>query len=133
MKISEKDALINVQKEFDQISITLSFMENKILNTLWHLQALHYAELESMVTFTLLGPSSEEFNQFLVSIGILQNAGLINQSDNKQYFLTVNGLVFCYYNFKKFSIDRWYYDQKVEEEKFDILLKSIKDKFKLTN
>ena len=92
-------------------------MEFKILNTLWTKQVNYYPNYSKLWGFRV-NAGAPEYLDFREAANRLIGEGLINESDQGQYFLTRNGIKFCAKNYTTFPNpeDQYWPDEKIKEE-----------------
>jgi hypothetical protein len=106
----------------------LSLFEEKIMHTLWRLQALHSPTLDKAITFTIL-PASPEFDDFYSAANRLIGRSLLLPSSEGQYFLSAQGLRYCQEHYESFSSGYWYEDISVTPEMLERLKASVQTKY----
>lgn len=97
-----------------------SFIELKILNTLWNRQVNKFPDLKCRFTFIVKGD-----NDFAEAGGQLLAQGMIAKTSDGQYYLTNKGAKYCAKNYKEFPPDMWFKKQPINEENVKIIMKKL--------
>lgn len=99
-------------------------LEYKILNTLWTLQVNKWPDFSRYFTFRLFNAASEYF-KFRENAAKLIGKGLVLETDEGQYYLSPKGWNFCIENHDSFPSDRYWSEEKINEENISKIVKSV--------
>ncbi len=101
-------------------------LEIKILNTLWKRQLLKYPELNGSWAFRL-NFVAPEYHEFRESCNRLIGEGLIRETSNGLFTLTIEGLKYCSEHYKNFPDEMWFEDKPIPEGNLKKLLNKLKE------
>ncbi len=90
-------------------------MEYKILNTLWTKQVNKFPDFKVLFTFRI-HVNSTEYLEYREAGSRLIGEGLISESDQGQFYLTVKGFEYCKTHYKEFPSDQWWPEETINQE-----------------
>jgi hypothetical protein len=93
-----------------------TLMEYMILNTLWTKQVNKWPDLSMYFTFTMNFVAPSERQAFREAGAKLIGEGLIAESDNGQYLLTIEGFDYCKKHYKEFPPEQWWPEESINLE-----------------
>ena len=91
-------------------------MEYMILITLWTKQVNKWPDLSMYFTFTMNFVAPSERQAFREAGAKLVGEGLIAESDNGQYLLTIEGFDYCKKHYKEFPPEQWWPEESINLE-----------------
>lgn len=95
--------------------------EYKILNTLWTKQVNHAPKFDGVWTFRI-NYVSPEFADYHIASSKLIGEGLVGETGSGQIHLTASGYDYCKKHFKEFPPEQWWPEDKIEQDKLQIVL-----------
>jgi hypothetical protein len=93
-----------------------TLMEYMILNTLWTKQVNKWPDLSVLFTFRMGFESPSENQAFREAGAKLIGEGLVAETNDGQYLLTINGFDYCKKHFKEFPKEQWWPDETINKE-----------------
>jgi len=90
-------------------------MEYKILNTLWTKQVNKFPEFTTLFTF-VISPNTPEYLKFREFGGKLIGEGLIGETPEGHYHLTLDGFEYSKNNHEKYPSDQWWPEEPIIEK-----------------
>jgi len=93
-----------------------TLMEYMILNTAWTKQVNKWPDLSLIFTFRMNFSSLSEQQAFREAGAKLIGEGLIMETSDGQYGLTISGFAYCKEHYKEFPSEQWWPEEKINEE-----------------
>jgi hypothetical protein len=93
-----------------------TLMEYMILNTLWTKQVNKWPDLSVYFTFSMNFAVPSERQAFREAGAKLIGEGLIAESDNGQYLLTIEGFDYCKKHYREFPPEQWWPEESINLE-----------------
>ncbi|MFA5205066.1 MAG: hypothetical protein WC708_11750 [Lentisphaeria bacterium] len=101
-----------------------TLMEYMILNTLWTKQVNKWPDLSILFTFGMNFSAPSEKQAFQEAGAKLIGEGLITETSNGQYALTIRGFEYCKKHYKKFPPEQWWPEETINEENLKMVIKT---------
>lgn len=93
-----------------------TLMEYMILNTLWTKQVNKWPDLSLIFTFRMNFSAQSEQQAFREAGAKLIGEGLIMETTDGQYGLTISGFEYCKQHYKEFPSEQWWPEEKINED-----------------
>jgi hypothetical protein len=93
-----------------------TLMEYMILNTLWTKQVNKWPDLSLFFTFRMGFPTASENQAFREAGAKLIGEGLITETNDGQFLLTIDGFDYCKKHFKEFPSEQWWPEETINKE-----------------
>jgi hypothetical protein len=100
----------------DSKSQQRTLMEYMILNTLWTKQINKWPDLSVFFTFRMSFPTPFENQAFREAGAKLIGEGLIAETNDGQYLLTISGFDYCKRHFREFPQEQWWPEEEINKE-----------------
>jgi hypothetical protein len=108
----------------DGSAATITRMQYKILRTLWTHQVNRYADLSAMFTFRI-HTNAMEYVEVRDAGTTLISRGLIDETPEGQYVLSLHGLKYCLDHYKEFPPDKWFEPAAIDEDKVSTIRSAV--------
>lgn len=90
-----------------------TLMEYMILNTLWTKQVNKWPDLSALFTFGMAFAAPSENQAFREAGAKLIGEGLIAETNEGQYLLTIKGFDYCKKHYEDFPKEQWWPEEKI--------------------